>query len=135
MDILASLGFLGFAIAVAWGALYFLKRARSRVWMHWTAFVFACVAGLLAMGSWLTDLLAWGTGFVPYLSGILLFVGLVIVFIDLIDKRPDRLALICAMIIPSVVAAGVGQLQNAWDQVGENAEQVKTTIEQQAEGR
>jgi peptidoglycan/LPS O-acetylase OafA/YrhL len=135
MDFLASAGFFVFAVAVGWGAVYFIRKSRGRTWMQWTATVLGFGAGLLAVGSFVADALGWATGLIPYSAGALLFVAFVVVFISLLDKKPDIATVICAMGIPLIIAVGLVQIQDAWDQVEENANQVKTTIEQQAEGR
>ena len=135
MDFLASAGFFVFAVAVGWGAIYVMRKSRGRRWLQWTATLLALGAGLLAIGSWVADLLGWGTGLVPYSAGAVLFVALVIAFISLIDKQPDMKTVVCAMVIPLIIGGGIVQLQDAWQQVEDNAPEVKTSVEQQAEGR
>ena len=135
MDLLASTGFLVFAATVGWAGVYFMRRSRGRRWMQWTATVLSFGAGLLAIGSFIADLLGWATGLVPYSAGAALLAALVVAFISLIDKQPDMKTVVSAMVIPLVAAVGIAQLQAAWDEVVDNAEQVRSRIEQQAEGR
>lgn len=135
MDFVASLGFLVFAVTVGWAGIYFMRRSRGRRWMQWTATVFAFGAGLLAIGSFVADLLGWATGLVPYSAGAVLLAALVVAFVSLLDKQPDMKTVVAAMVIPLVTGVGLVQIQQAWDQVEDNANQVKTKVEQQAEGR
>lgn len=133
MELLASAGFFVFAVAVGWGAVYFIRKSRGRTWMQWTATVFAFSAGLLAVGSFIADLLNWATGLIPYSAGALLFIALVVVFVSLLDKKPDIATVVAAMGIPLIIAAGIVQIRAAGEEVGRNGREVRDTIERQAE--
>lgn len=123
---------LGFALVVAagaWAAFYSIKRARGRKWGHWLGYAYALVAGVLAISTVFGDMLRWTADWLPFVALALIVVfGLITVF-DLSDKRPDAGAMIGALILPSLLVVGIGQVKQFSDEVKDNGKTIRTQVE------
>ncbi|MCW6003833.1 hypothetical protein K1W54_04450 [Micromonospora sp. CPCC 205371] len=127
------LDFLGFtllAVAGAFGGFYSLKRARGRAWAHWVGFVIALAAGVLMITTLVGAALTWTADWIPYIAGGALVVFGLITLFDLADKRPDKGAVLGALILPSLLTIGITQISQATDEIGDNGRELQTTIEQ-----
>lgn len=132
---LDALGFTLLAVAGGFGGFYSLKRAKGRKWAHWVGFVIALAAGILMITTMIGGALTWTANWIPYVAGALLVVFGLITLFDMADKRPDAGAILGAIILPSVLAIAVAQIGQAAGEIEDNSRDLKTTVEQKAEGR
>jgi heme/copper-type cytochrome/quinol oxidase subunit 4 len=127
------LDFLGFtllAVAGGFGGFYSIKRAKGRTWAHWIGFIIALAAGVLMVTTVVGAALTWTANWIPYIAGAAVVVfGLITVF-DLADKRPDKGAILGALIVPSMLAIGITQIAQATTEIKDNGRDLQSTIEQ-----
>lgn len=98
--------------------------AKGRKILAWISYGFAIVGGAALVA---TGLITFFTGLVPGWVSAILFAGLFCAMaVDIIiDGEPNRLALISAMVLPSLAATVNGQLSTV---VGQFARQVLTSV-------
>ena len=87
-------------------------RQKGVTGLAWASLVFAVVGGALAAGMWIGDTVVFVLNASPieWLPELLLFAALVALILDLIlDGVPNWLAIVCAILLPSVARATFGK--------------------------
>lgn len=103
--------------AIAWLALYVHRRR-----LGWAALILAAVAGTLLGASVLARLVGYMTGWagwVAFLPFLLVLTGLVVIALDLRDKKPDKPAVLFAVLVPLFLAAAWAQAPTVLDNIGD----------------
>jgi NO-binding membrane sensor protein with MHYT domain len=120
------IGWLAVGATGAWAAFYCLRRAKGSLWAHWMGFGIAAIAGFGMIGTMLDGAVHWAAnGVVLGGAGILtLGLGLPMIFDIVKDRKPDTIALIAALILPSILALGISQLSQF---VGNSFDHMKST--------
>jgi hypothetical protein len=92
--------------------------------LTWVALALGLFAGVLiavsTLGRWVADL---GEK-IPYVPLIIVIAGLVVIGLDIRDKRPDKPSVLFAIIVPMFFAAGIGQLPQVITEIGAAFSQV-----------
>lgn len=114
----------GWGVFLLGGGLIALSLYVHKRRLTWVALILGLFAGVLiaisAIGGWLSAL---GSK-IPYAPLILVVVGAVTIALDIRDKRPDKPAVLFAMIIPTFFAAGLTQLPTVVQDIGSAFSQV-----------
>lgn len=122
------IGWLGVIAVGAWAGFYCLKRAKGSTAAHWLGLVFTTCAGILAIGTMVGGALLWFSGWIAGGAVILgLIVGLPAGF-DLKDRKPDTMALIAGLVLPSILAVLVSQGVQLAGVVADKAGAVKSDV-------
>lgn len=122
------IGWLGVIAVGAWAGFYCLRRAKGSKGVHWLGLAFTTAAGLLAIGTMVGGALLWFSGWIAGGAVILgLIVGLPAGF-DIKDGRPDTMALIAGLILPSILAVFISQGVQALGLVGHKFDNLKSNV-------
>jgi hypothetical protein len=123
------IGWLGVVGVGAWAGFYCLKRAKGSVGAHWLGLIFTTCAGLLAIGTMVGGALLWFSG---WIAGGALILGLVVGLpggFDIFkDRKPDTMALLAGLILPSILAVLVSQAVQFGGIVADKFDGVKSDV-------
>lgn len=115
------------------------------IWLAWrlhrkggraqkiTATIAALIGGMCLVGTVVGSWMANISGASPYLAAAVCLLscgGLIVDWWG--DRQPDRFAFWCAVAVPLGIIFGLAQLSNLGDEIGKSANQVSTTINQEA---
>lgn len=127
------LGWLGLGFVGAWSAFYCLRRAKGRKAAHWVGLAIATLAGFGMVGTIWTGALNWASsGIIAGGAGALVLIfGLPAAF-DMLDGKPDTMAILAGLILPSVLAVGISQLWQFGSDAIDNVKQTNISVQQQA---
>jgi hypothetical protein len=145
---LDGLELIGFAIC-AWGALALVKdatvseggkkvqRAARKGWnfvVHWIAGFIAFAGGLILFASSLAGYLThlgWVQGYVLPIGSIVLAVVVTACAIaDVVgDGKPDKRAVVCALVLPTLLAVAVGAWPSSSGKVGHDGHNWQQTVQ------
>jgi hypothetical protein len=123
------LGWLAVGATGAWAAFYCLKRAKGSTWAHWLGLAIALGAGLLMIGTMVDGALDWFGAWVTGGALILLLVLGLPAFFDIVkDRKPDTMAILAGLLLPSVIAVAISQGVQAINMIGDRAGDVKSNV-------
>ena len=107
-----TFGWLALGLTGAWAGFYCLRRAKGSNWIHWLGFSIALFAGFGMMGTLFAGAVHWAAnGFVLGGAGVItLALGLPAALDILKDKKPDTIAIIAALVLPSIITMGFAQI-------------------------
>lgn len=99
----SAVGLLAIAVVAQWLLKKRAQHKGARVGLMWIAWGFA-VAGGLALS------VPWGSaaGMTRTGAAVVAVVGLMVLIVDVLDKRPDWPAFACAALVPSMIAFAGG---------------------------
>jgi hypothetical protein len=130
---LANLGFVFLAAMFGWAAFYCLRRAKGSVWAHWFGWVLALLGGFGLVGTIADSMFDWAASYVVMGGAAIITLGLGIpaLFDILKDRKPDTVALIAALVLPSVMLVGMSQLgsfaSNSWERMQDTGRNIQQT--------
>jgi hypothetical protein len=128
------LGWLVVGAVGAWAAFYSLRRAKGSMWAHWMAFGIAGIAGFGMIGTMLDGAIDWAASYFVLGGAAIITVVLGLpAFFDIVkDRKPDTMAILAALILPSIFALGVAQVgqfaSDSWD----NMKSTRVSVENAA---
>jgi hypothetical protein len=109
-----AIGLIALALALAAIGLYMHKRHA-----YWPGFVLVAIAGVLlavtAQGQWIARMI----GQIPYAPFAIMAIGLVVIGLDIKDKRPDKPAVYLALTVPMFLALGIAQTPDVFNAVSD----------------
>lgn len=95
------------------------------------AAVFAFLGGLCLLGTVVGDWMGKITGASPYIAAGLFLLTAGIIVIDMwADKKADKPAFWCAVVLPLAIVFGLSQMSNVGATISKNAGTVGSTIQQ-----
>ena len=122
-------GWLALGAVGAWAAFYCLKRAKGSTWAHWFGFGIALLVGFAMVGTQWDGAIDWAASYFVLGGAAILTVvlGLPALFDIIKDRKPDTIAILAALILPSILAVGISQIgQFVGDALG-NAKQTRAS--------
>lgn len=106
----------------------FRLQKRSFKSSGWVSLGFAAAAGLLLLGTAIPGWLSGLSGGWTALFGVAFLAALIIAGIDLMDKRPEKPAIIAVIVLPMLLMVGANSIGVVQNMLGDGASKIEAKI-------